>query len=251
MPSPRETILTALHARLSALTVTALRGDVPPERVPSEGLLILRGGEPGEPEVTLSPLRYHDQHRAEIEAVVQGSDCDAAFDALTASIGAALAADRTLGGLCDRVAALPFRAGYFIDFVRMFDHHLPSGVCLISETGPSLIVRPRSQAGHADGYWIAGRKTLVQRFIKKCVDMGVPCAVRDILRRCGQGFLHRACVGACHGMRLRHCTHHFAFADRLHIAAFIHIDPDLQQSRGEDLRRFVLRVAGPPPQTSG
>ena len=56
MPSPRETILAALHARLSALPATALRGEVLPERVPAEGLLILRDGEPGEPEVTLSPL---------------------------------------------------------------------------------------------------------------------------------------------------------------------------------------------------
>jgi hypothetical protein len=102
---PRETILAALHARLSALPATALRGEVLPERVPAEGLLILRDGEPGEPEVTLSPLAYHYQHRAEIEAVVQGADRDAAFDTLTASIGAALAADRTLGGLCDWVEA--------------------------------------------------------------------------------------------------------------------------------------------------
>ena len=76
-----------------------------PERVPSAGLLILRDGEPGEPEVTLSPLRYHYQHRAEIEAVVQGATRDAAFDTLCASIGAALAADRTLGSLCDWVEA--------------------------------------------------------------------------------------------------------------------------------------------------
>ena len=41
--------LTALHARLSTLPATALRGDVLPERVPAEGLLILRDGEPGEP----------------------------------------------------------------------------------------------------------------------------------------------------------------------------------------------------------
>jgi len=123
MPTPRETILLALHARLSTLPATVLRGEVLPERVPAEGLLILRDGEPGDPEVTLSPLRYHYRHRAEIEAVVQGearsaqqmqgsggplqgpNDRDAAFDALTASIGTALAADRTLGGLCDWVEA--------------------------------------------------------------------------------------------------------------------------------------------------
>ena len=76
MPTPRETILAALHARLSTLPAFALRGEVLPERVPADGLLILRDGVPGEPEVTLSPLAYHYQHRAEIEAVVQGTDRD-------------------------------------------------------------------------------------------------------------------------------------------------------------------------------
>lgn len=103
MPTTRETVLAALQARLSTLSATVLRGEMLPERVPSAGLLILRDGEPGEPEVTLSPLRYHYQHRAEIEAVVQGADRDAAFDELIAAIGAALEADRTLSGLCDWV----------------------------------------------------------------------------------------------------------------------------------------------------
>lgn len=105
MPTLRETILTTLHARLSTLPATALRGDVLPERVPPDGLLILRDGEPGEPEVTLSPVAYHYQHRAEIEAVVQGTDRDTAFDILCASIGTAIAADRTLSGLCDWIEA--------------------------------------------------------------------------------------------------------------------------------------------------
>ena len=105
MPTARETILAALHMRLSALPATALRGDVLPERVPTAGLLILRDGEPSDPEVTLSPLRYHYQHRAEIEAVVQGAERDAAFDALCAGVGLMITADRTLGGLCDWVEA--------------------------------------------------------------------------------------------------------------------------------------------------
>ena len=46
--STRETILAALHARLTALSATALRGEVLPERVPAAGLLILRDGEPEE-----------------------------------------------------------------------------------------------------------------------------------------------------------------------------------------------------------
>lgn len=102
----RETILAALTELLRTLPqVTALRGEVLPERIPSAGLLILRDGEPGAPEVTLSPLRYHYQHRAEIEAVVQGANRDATFDALCASIGTTLANDRTLDGVCDWVEA--------------------------------------------------------------------------------------------------------------------------------------------------
>src|SRR6056297_3117647 len=97
----RETILTALHARLLELPATVLRSEVLPERVSAAGLLILRDGEPGEPEVTLSPLTYHYQHRAEIEAVVQGANRDAAFDDLCTSVGSLLATDRTLGGVCD------------------------------------------------------------------------------------------------------------------------------------------------------
>ena len=105
MRTPRETILTALYVQLSTIPVTVFRGDALPERVPAVGLLILRDGNPGEPEVTLSPRMYHYQHRAEIEAVVQGASRDASFDTLCTSVGAALAADRTLGGLCDWVEA--------------------------------------------------------------------------------------------------------------------------------------------------
>ena len=104
--TPRETILTALADLLRTIPhVPVLRGEVLPERIPSAGLMILRDGEPGEPEVTLSPRTYYFRHRAEIEAVVQGANRDATFDALCASIGAVIAADRTLGGLCDWVEA--------------------------------------------------------------------------------------------------------------------------------------------------
>ena len=106
MPSSRETILAALHARLQTLATPVLRGDVLPERIPANGLIILRDGKPGEPEVTLSPLTYFYEHRAELEVVIQaGTGRDAIFDALAADIGTALAANRTLGGLCDWVEA--------------------------------------------------------------------------------------------------------------------------------------------------
>ncbi len=106
MASKRETILAALHAQLQTLDAAVLRGEVLPERIPATGLIVLRDGKPGEPEVTLSPLTYFYEHRAELEVVIQaGTGRDALFDTLTASIGATLAADRTLGGLCDWVEA--------------------------------------------------------------------------------------------------------------------------------------------------
>ena len=105
MPTTRETVLAALHARLQPLAALTLRDEVLPERIPAAGLIILRDGQPGEPEVTLSPLRYHYQHRAELEVVVQAGTADraSAFDTLIAAIGTALDSDRTLGGLCDWV----------------------------------------------------------------------------------------------------------------------------------------------------
>ena len=104
MPSIRENVFAALLARLQPLAALTLRDEVLPERIPAAGLIILRDGQPGEPEVTLSPLRYHYQHRAELEVVVQvGTGRATAFDALIVSIGAALEADRTLAGLCDWV----------------------------------------------------------------------------------------------------------------------------------------------------
>jgi hypothetical protein len=104
MPTTREAILAALYARLQPLAALTLRNEVLPERIPAAGLIILRDGQPGEPEVTLSPLRYHYQHRAELEVVVQALIGRAsAFDTLIAAIGTTLESDRTLGGLCDWV----------------------------------------------------------------------------------------------------------------------------------------------------
>ena len=104
MPTTRESVLAALQARLQPLAALVLRDEVLPERIPAAGLIILRDGQPGEPDVTLSPLRYHYQHRAELEVVVQAPNGRAtAFDTLIASIGAALEADRTLDGICDWV----------------------------------------------------------------------------------------------------------------------------------------------------
>ena len=79
-----------------------------PRRSRTAGVIILRDGDPGEPAVLLSPPEYVYEHRAELEVAMAGGTSaarDAAFDALLQAIGAAIAADRTLGGLCDWVEA--------------------------------------------------------------------------------------------------------------------------------------------------
>src|SRR6056297_25103 len=120
MPTTSERVLGALADLLRTIShVPVLRGEVLPERVPPNGLMIPRNGDPGAPGVTLSPLRYHYQHRAELEVVVQDAKTrEARFAELVASISAVLVADRTLGGLCDWVEAeapepvdLPVEAG--------------------------------------------------------------------------------------------------------------------------------------------
>ena len=101
--STREAILAALFTSLQTIIgPKVLRNDVLPQRIPAGGILILRDGDPGEPEVTLSPLTYHYEHRAEIEVLVQQkTNQDAAFDTLTVAIGTKIESNRTLGGLCD------------------------------------------------------------------------------------------------------------------------------------------------------
>ena len=104
MTTRREQVLSSLFTLLQRIGggTIVLRNEVLPERIPAAGLLILRDGTPGEAEVTLSPLRYHWQHRAEVEVFVRGSSgLELAFDTLAEGIGQVIAADRTLGGLCD------------------------------------------------------------------------------------------------------------------------------------------------------
>lgn len=105
MPSQREAMLTALFETLRVnLTASVRRNEALPEKVPSSGLVVLRDGEPGEPEVLLSPVSYLWRHRVPIDFVVGGgtqAERDAALDLLLTATDAALEQDRTLGGLVD------------------------------------------------------------------------------------------------------------------------------------------------------
>lgn len=106
MTSKREQALAGLFLWLkdNVTGPSVLRNDPLPTKVPSEGLFILRDGEPGEPEVTLSPPRYHYQHRTEIEALVQHAEQaqrDQALDDLLSLLAQALDGQTSLGGLVD------------------------------------------------------------------------------------------------------------------------------------------------------
>ncbi len=104
MPSLREQVLAALFLQIQQVPSATVKREEPlPEKVPDGGLVILRDGDPGEPEVLLSPVTYLWQHRADIEVIVQKAPAEATagLDALLAELGIALSTDRTLGGLVD------------------------------------------------------------------------------------------------------------------------------------------------------
>lgn len=110
MSSKREQVLDALKGLIGTALPDAdvKRNLAKPERIPPGGLVIMRDGEPGDPEVMLSPLTYVYTHRIPVEISVYESASDpreAVFDTLLGMIGTAIAADRTLGGLCDFLEA--------------------------------------------------------------------------------------------------------------------------------------------------
>ena len=111
MTSKREIILDILLGKLRRLKVPGFnveRNEPWPAELPTKGLVILRDGDPGEPEVILSPLSYSYEHAAELEVFVQAGTSDErdnAFDHMLQQIGGVLADDRTLGGYCDWVEA--------------------------------------------------------------------------------------------------------------------------------------------------
>jgi hypothetical protein len=102
--SKAEQVLDALKALLETVpSATVERNSVLPEKVPNGGLIILRDGDPGEPEQALGGFgNAYYEHAVEIEVYVEEGDPavrDAAFDALLQEIGVALETDPTLGGL--------------------------------------------------------------------------------------------------------------------------------------------------------
>jgi hypothetical protein len=105
MPASKaEQVLDVLKALLETVPDALVqRNSVLPEKIPDGGLIILRDGDPGEPEQALGGFgSTYYQHTIDIEVYVEDGDAvarDAAFDDLLQQIGVALEADQTLGGL--------------------------------------------------------------------------------------------------------------------------------------------------------
>ena len=103
MASKTELILRAIVDRLETVPrVKVERNTAVPEKIPAGGLIVLRDGDPGEPEQTLGGVGgVYYAHAVEIEVYVEAASSgkrDAAFDVLVQKIGAALDGDPTLGG---------------------------------------------------------------------------------------------------------------------------------------------------------
>lgn len=113
MSSKRAQVQAGVRALIAAAVplaeVKGLDAAPFPERIPAQGLAIVREGDPGQPEVDLSPVTYHWEHAIPVEVAAiagGGKTAAAALDTMLAAIGAAVAADRTLGGLCDWIDVL-------------------------------------------------------------------------------------------------------------------------------------------------
>ena len=107
--SQRENAIGALFAVLGQLSLgtsrtTVKRNAALPERIAEHAMAILRDGEMGEPEVSLSPLTYHWQHQVALELFVAEPDTserDARMDGLLVELATLIEADRSLGGVIE------------------------------------------------------------------------------------------------------------------------------------------------------
>ena len=104
--SQRENAIGALFAVLGRLSLGTMvkRNAALPERIADHAMAILRDGEMGEPEVSLSPLTYHWQHQVAIELFVADPDTstrDSRMDGLLTELASLIEADRTLAGVVE------------------------------------------------------------------------------------------------------------------------------------------------------
>jgi hypothetical protein len=110
MTSRREQVLDGIKALIASALPNAevKRNLAKPDRIAPGGLAIIRDGDPGEPEVILSPLIYIYTHRIPVELAAYETSSESreqVLDGMLGAIGLAVMNDRTLGGLCDFMEA--------------------------------------------------------------------------------------------------------------------------------------------------
>ena len=106
--SKRLQVLAGVRALVQrALPGATVRGmandDAKPERTSELGDVIIRSGDPGQPDIDLSPPTYWWEHSIPIEVAAyksQTATSQQVLDVMLMAIGAEIVADRTLGGLC-------------------------------------------------------------------------------------------------------------------------------------------------------
>jgi hypothetical protein len=107
MPSHRETLLNRLFLELKTFETPSLkvyRNLEKPQRIPSGGLMILRDGTSGDPEILLSPLTYIYTHQVQLEIIIQQKEDSfrsLKIDEVLMSLGNLIAQNRTLDGLAE------------------------------------------------------------------------------------------------------------------------------------------------------
>lgn len=96
-------VIALVTSALPGATVTGIDGtEKRTTRTPNGGRAVIHAGDPGEPEIDLSPIAYNYAHR--IPIVLTAPD-EATLDAMLGALGNAIAANRTLGGLCSWIDA--------------------------------------------------------------------------------------------------------------------------------------------------
>ena len=150
MASKRETVLAAVKSLVAAALPGAevKRNLAKAERIPPGGLVVIRDGDPGEPEVSLSPLTYLYSHRIPLEI--------AAYESAT------LTREQVLDAMADTVTPQGFVAvaRQFPTSIRDILTGSPTLVAVLEEVrdpgNAGTIIRAADSAG-ADAVILTGR----------------------------------------------------------------------------------------------
>lgn len=115
MTTTHEAVLEAVFTLVKGALATAqplakVVRNGKPERLEPGGLVVMWDGDPGEPEMDLSPPVYNFQRRILLgfgAAGGAGRPADQVTADLKAAVNAAVRGDRHLGGLCDWLETAP------------------------------------------------------------------------------------------------------------------------------------------------